>query len=75
MVPTLRRSPLYTSTATPENSVISAGAEVRAMEGKVPVLQMFDLDDLPTHSFTSLGMQTLVVTHSLPSLDDGFRHP
>ncbi len=74
VVPTLRCSQLYTSTATPENSDISAGAEIRAMEGKVPVLRMFDLDDLPTHSFTSLDIQTPVVNHRLPSLDDGFRH-
>jgi hypothetical protein len=29
-------------------------AESQAMEGKIPVLQMFDLDGLPASSFTSL---------------------
>jgi hypothetical protein len=50
-------------------------AEIRAMEGNVPVLQMFSVDDLPVHSFTSLDIQTPFVTHSLPSMDAGFRHP
>ena len=32
--------------------------------------QVFDLDDLPVRSLTSLEI-TLAVTHSLPSLDAG----
>ena len=36
---------------------------------------MYDLYAMPVRSFMSLDTQTLVVTHSLPSLDAGFRHP
>jgi hypothetical protein len=50
-------------------------AEIQAMDGNVPVLQLHDLYGLPARNFTSLDTQTLVVTHSLPSLDAGFRHP
>ena len=50
-------------------------AGIQAMEVNILVLQMLDLDDLPAHSFTSFDIQTLVITHSLPSLDAGFRHP
>jgi len=50
-------------------------AEIQAMEGNVPVLRMFNLSDLPARSFKSLDTQTHVITHSLPSLDAGFRHP
>ncbi len=44
------------------------------MDGNMPIVQMFDLDDLPVSSFTSMDTQTLVVALSLPSLDAGFRH-
>jgi len=44
------------------------------MDGNVPIEQVFDLDDLPAHSLTSLEIHTCL-THSLPSLDAGFRHP
>jgi len=49
-------------------------AEIQAMEGNVPVLQMFDLTDLSARNFTYMDTQTLVVTHSLPSLDAGLAH-
>jgi len=35
-------------------------AEIQAMDGNVPIVQVFDLDGLPARGFTSLDIQTLV---------------
>jgi len=49
------RSSLYTSPAKPEKTVISAGiAEIQAMDGNLPLTQVFNASDLPARSFTSL---------------------
>jgi len=50
-------------------------AEIQAMDGSQSVVQVFDSGDLPSLSFPSVDTRASVVSHSLPSLDAGFRHP
>ena len=50
-------------------------AEIQAMDGSQPVEHVFDSGHLPTRCFMLVDTGTPVVTHSLPSLDAGFRHP
>ena len=50
-------------------------AEIQAMDGNQQVVQVLDSGDLPSLSLPSVDTRASVVTHSLPSLDAGFRHP
>ena len=50
-------------------------ADIQAMDGNQSAVQVLDSGDLPSHSFLSVDTGASVVSHSLPSLDAGFRHP
>ena len=50
-------------------------ADIQAMDGNHPTVQVLDSGESPTRSFPSVESRASVVSHSLPSLDAGFRHP
>ena len=50
-------------------------AEIQAMDGNQSVVQALGSSDLPKLGFPSVDTRASVVSHSLPSLDAGFRHP
>jgi len=50
-------------------------AEIQAMDGNQSVAQVLDPGKLPSLIFPSVDTRASVVSHSLPSLDAGFRHP
>ena len=54
---------------------IGMDADIQAMDGNHPTVQVLDSCELPTRSFPSVDSRASVVSHSLPSLDAGFRHP
>jgi len=54
---------------------IGMDADIQAMDGNHPTVQVLDSGDLPTRSFPSVDSRASVVSRSLPSLDAGFRHP
>ena len=54
---------------------IGMDADIQAMDGNHPTVQVLDSGELPTRSFPSVDSRASVVSHSLPSLDAGFRHP
>ena len=58
-----------------ENRHFGMDAEIQAMDGNQTTVQVLDSGNLPSHSFPSVDPRASVVSHSLPSLDDGFRHP
>ncbi len=50
-------------------------ADIQAMDGNHPKVQVLDSGELQTRSFPSVDSRASVVSHSVPSLDAGFRHP
>ena len=50
-------------------------ADIQAMDGNQTTVQVLDSGNLPSHSFPSVDTRASVVSHSLPSLDAGFRQP
>ncbi|GEM_PF-70781 len=51
------------------------GEPIQAMDGNQTTVQVLDSDDLTNHIFLPVDTRASVVSHSLPSLDAGFRHP